>query len=86
MSQNKDYKYFILFSEQDYPIKAISYIKTYLENVYLKLIIDCTYITKYKWIRLHPYYRFVERITKNEIIRKIILLPIYFFMNLYIER
>lgn len=83
--KNKNYHYFLLLSGQDYPIKPIKDIKKYLKNVYPKPIIDCTPMTKenwiysgFRWIRIHPYYRFVEKISKNKICRKVLLLPIYF--------
>lgn len=85
IKNNSNYCYFLLLSGQDYPIKSMKYIKKYLENEYPKPIIDCTPMTKnnwiysgFKWIRIHRYYRFVEKIAKNKITRKILLLPAYF--------
>lgn len=84
IQKNPNYNYFLLLSGQDYPIKSINEIKKYLKKEYPKPIIDCTPMTKnnwiysgFKWIRIHSYYRFVERITKNKICRKALLLPIY---------
>ena len=31
----------------------------------------------FRWIRFHPYYRLVEKITNNQITRKMMLLPAY---------
>ena len=84
LKKEQDYKYFILLSGQDYPIKTIEYIKWYLGKEYPKPIIDCTPLAKdnwiysgFKWIRIHPYYRMVEKITASRIIRKLLLLPVY---------
>ncbi|WP_279167048.1 hypothetical protein [Thomasclavelia cocleata] len=32
----------------------------------------------FKWIRIYTYYRFVEKITKNKKVKKLLLLPMYF--------
>lgn len=84
LNKKKNYCYFLLMSGQDYPIKPISYIKTELKKLYPKPLIDVTPMTKdnwiysgFKWIRFHPYYRLVEKITSKQIVRKILLLPAY---------
>lgn len=83
-TRHHSYSYYLLLSGQDYPIKSISYIKEVLSSLYPKPLIDCTPMVKdnwiysgFKWIRFHAYYRFVWRITKNRIGRKLLLLPIY---------
>ncbi len=80
----RNYSYFLLMSGQDYPIKPISYIKAKLKEFYPKPLIDITPMTKdnwiysgFRWIRFHPYYRLVEKITDKQITRKMMLLPIY---------
>lgn len=84
LESSNDYSYYMLLSGQDYPIKSISYIKSFLEEQYPKPLIDCTPMVKdnwiysgFKWIRFHPYYRFVERITKNKKLKKLMLMPAY---------
>lgn len=89
IEKNSNYSYFILLSGQDYPIKPIKYIKKYLKEMYPKPIIDCTPMKKdnwiysgFKWIRIHPYYRVVEKMTHNKVLRKFLLMPIYFIQIL----
>lgn len=84
LKTQKCYSYFGLLSGQDYPIKSMSYMKTILEQSYPKPLIDCTPMVKdnwiysgFRWIRFHRYYRIVERITKNKLRRKVLLLPAY---------
>lgn len=84
LRKKKNYSYFLLLSGQDYPIKPMSYIKNTLETLYPKPLIDVTPMAKdnwiysgFKWIRFHPYYRLVEKITDVKAIRKLMLMPAY---------
>lgn len=84
LNGKKNYSYFLLLSGQDYPIKPISYIKNTLETFYPKPLIDVTPMAKdnwiysgFKWIRFHPYYRLVEKVTDVKAIRKLMLMPAY---------
>lgn len=85
INSNQKYGYYILLSGQDYPIKSPDKICLQLEKLYPKPLIDCTPMVKdnwiysgFKWIRFHPYYRMVERISDNRVLRKLLLLPAYF--------
>lgn len=84
LRKKKNYSYFLLLSGQDYPIKPMSYIKNTLETLYPKPLIDVTPMAKdnwiysgFKWIRFHPYYRLVEKVTDVKAIRKLMLMPAY---------
>ena len=95
LRKKKNYSYFLLLSGQDYPIKPMSYIKNTLETLYPKPLIDVTPMAKdnwiysgFKWIRFHPYYRLVEKITDVEVIRKLMLMPAYgiqFIITLFLK-
>lgn len=45
-----DYKYFLLLSGQDYPIKPMKYINKKLNDNYPKPFIDCTPYDKHNWV------------------------------------
>ncbi|MEG0408685.1 MAG: beta-1,6-N-acetylglucosaminyltransferase [Bacilli bacterium] len=51
---NGNYKYYLLLSGQDYPIKPMAYISKQLDDTYPKPYIDCTPYDKHNWI----FYKF----------------------------
>lgn len=78
------YAYYFLLSGQDYPIKPISEIVKKMDESYPKPIIDCTPMRKdnwiysgFKWRRFLVCYRFIENLTDNYLLRKILLFPVY---------
>ncbi len=49
-SEHKKYRYFLLNSGQDYPIKPMSYIEKELSALYPKPFIDCTPCSRGNWV------------------------------------
>lgn len=85
-TENIRFKYYLLLSGQDYPIKQISHINSELNKAYPTPLIDCTPYSNDNWI-YHKFsstkelLRFHSWITKN-IPKKSIMYPLRVFSRI----
>ena len=84
--ENIRFKYYLLLSGQDYPIKPISYINNELEKMYPTPFIDCTPYSNDNWIyhkfsRTKELLRFHNWVTNN-IPKKSIMYPLRVFSRI----